>query len=73
MGFVAQTIATNVRKPSKNVTKAAVLRVLRANKHLAQAVAALSKTKGRRAAIKEVIEANPAFKAALALELLKHK
>lgn len=72
MGFVGQTIATNVRKPSKNANRAALGRVLRANKHLAQAVAALTKTKGsRQAAIKEVMEKNPAFKMALAVELLK--
>jgi hypothetical protein len=78
MGFVGQSIASNVRKPSKIAIKAAVLRVLRANKDLAAAVARLAETKGggpngRRAAIKEVIERNPAFKAALALELLRHK
>jgi len=73
MGFVAQLVASNVHKSSKTATKTAVLKVLRANKHLAQAVDALAKTKGRRAAIKAVIEANQAFKTALALELLKHK
>ena len=62
MGFVSQTIATNVRKSSKNANRAALGRVLRA---------ALAKTKGRQAAIKEVMEKNPAFKMALAVELLK--
>jgi len=71
MGFVGQTIATNVRKSSKNTNRAALGRVLRANKDLAKAVAALAKTKGRQAAIKEVMEKNPAFKMALAVELLK--
>jgi|RhiMetdeSRZDD1v2_1073273.scaffolds.fasta_scaffold1730763_2 hypothetical protein len=72
MGFVGQTIATNVRKSSKNANRAALGRVLRANKDLAKAVAALTKTKGsRQAAIKEVMEKNPAFKMALAVELLK--
>jgi hypothetical protein len=71
MGFVGQTIATNVRKSSKNANRAALGRVLRANKDLAKAVAALAKTKGRQAAIKEVMEKNPAFKMALAVELLK--
>jgi MoxR-like ATPase len=71
MGFVGQTIATNIRKSSKNANRAALGRVLRANKDLAKAVAALAKTKGRQAAIKEVMEKNPAFKMALAVELLK--
>jgi MoxR-like ATPase len=71
MGFVGQTIATNVRKSSKNANRAALGRVLRANKDLAKAVAALAKTKGRQAEIKEVMEKNPAFKMALAVELLK--
>jgi hypothetical protein len=72
MGFVGQTIATNVRKSSKNANRAALGRVLRANKDLATAVAALTKTKGsRQAAVKEVMEKNPAFKMALAVELLK--
>jgi MoxR-like ATPase len=71
MGFVGQTIATNVRKSSKNANRAALGKVLRANKDLAKAVAALAKTKGRQAAIKEVMEKNPAFKMALAVELLK--
>jgi hypothetical protein len=71
MGFVGQTIATNVRKSSKNANRAALGRVLRANKDLAKAVATLAKTKGRQAAIKEVMEKNPAFKMALAVELLK--
>jgi hypothetical protein len=71
MGFVGQTIATNVRKSSKNANRAALGRVLRANKDLAKAVAALTKTKGRQAAVKEVMEKNPAFKMALAVELLK--
>jgi MoxR-like ATPase len=71
MGFVGQTIATNVRKSSKNTNRSALGRVLRANKDLAKAVAALTKTKGRQAAIKEVMEKNPAFKMALAVELLK--
>ena len=71
MGFVGQTIATNVRKSSKNANRAALGRVLRANRDLAKAVAALAKTKGRQAAIKEVMEKNPAFKMALAVELLK--
>jgi MoxR-like ATPase len=71
MGFVGQTIATNVRKSSKNTNRAALGKVLRANKDLAKAVADLTKTKGRQAAIKEVMEKNPAFKMALAVELLK--
>jgi len=71
MGFVGQTIVTNVRKSSKNANRAALGRVLRANKDIAKAVAALAKTKGRQAAIKEVMEKNPAFKMALAVELLK--
>jgi hypothetical protein len=73
MGFVAQLFESNVHKLPKSVTKAAVLRVLRANKHIAQAVNALAKTTGRQAAILEAIEKNPAFKTAIALELLKHK
>ncbi len=73
MGFVAQLFESKAHKLPTTVTKSVVGKVLRANKHIAQAVNTLAKTTNRQAAILEVIDKNPAFKAALALELLKHK
>ena len=72
MGFVGQLLEYKAHNLPKAQTKKVVNRVLRANKHLQQAVDALTKTKGRQAAIAEVIEQNPALKTALALELLKN-
>jgi hypothetical protein len=48
-----------------------VLRVLRANRDIAAAVAALEKTKSRREAVTQVINRNPAVRAALMQELAK--
>jgi hypothetical protein len=71
MGFVSQLLESHAHNLQKAPTRKVVNRVLRANKHLKQAVDALTKTKGRQAAISEVIAQNPALKSAIAHELLK--
>ena len=73
MAFVAQLLKLDPRKLPKGASKTALAKVLRANKHLGQAVDALAKTKSRRAAVVEVMNKNPAFKTALTIELLKHQ
>ena len=71
MGFVGQLLEDHAHNLKEAQTKKVVNSVLRANKHLNQAVYALTKTVGRKEAITQVIKQNPALKAALAHELLK--
>ena len=72
MSFVSQLLTRPAKgRPSRTATRNAVQRVIRANKDIAAAVAALKKTKGVRAAVTEVINRNPAIQAALMQELAK--
>ena len=70
MGFVGQLFRSHIGKLSRGATRSAVLRVIKANKDIARAVDALAKTKGRRGAVLEVINRNPAVRGALGREIL---
>jgi hypothetical protein len=70
MGFVGQLFRSNIGKKSRGATRSAVIRVIKENKDIAQAVDALAKTKSRKDAVLEVISRNPAIRSALAREIL---
>jgi len=72
MSFVIQTLYRPPRRRlNRTAIRNAVLRVLRANKDIAAAVAALEKTRSRREAVTQVINRNPAVQAAVMQELAK--
>jgi hypothetical protein len=71
MGFVGQLFQSHIGKLGRRATRSAVLRVIKENKDIAQAVDALAKTKQRKDAVLEVISRNPAVQSALAREILK--
>lgn len=72
MAYVLQTLYRRPRRRlNRRTIRNAVLRVLRANKDITAAVAALQKTMSRREAVTLVINRNPAVQTALMQELAK--